>query len=269
MGQLALKDAGNPYFSAAIMSSVNAKNLDAVLLEVVTGGKDTPLPPAVIENLLRLAHAFGDKKAMAVLLNAIGQPKEGKVASWQFSALAGLLDALEQRGTSLAKIQKDEAAALQASQEQLAGLFAAARASVADAKAPRAERLQAVRLLGRGLDRQAGGYASSADRSPDAPGGRRFSNGGGGHAGAANRSEGSRIAAAKLAKLWSCNACARQVAGRGFLAGANGKKPCSPRSNASRFLPLRSGRRRALRLARSEGTQATPGPGCAGLSGRG
>ena len=163
LGQLALKDAGNPYFSAAIMSSVNAKNLDAVLLEVVTAGKDDPVPPAVIENLLRMAHAFGDKKAMVVLLNAIGQPKEGKVASWQFSALAGLLDALEQRGTSLAKTQMDDAAALQASQEQLAGLFAAARALVADSQSPRAERLQAVRLLGRGLDRQREDMAILAD----------------------------------------------------------------------------------------------------------
>ena len=39
LGQLALRDAGDRYLTAAVMSSVNRKNLDRVLLTVMKGGE--------------------------------------------------------------------------------------------------------------------------------------------------------------------------------------------------------------------------------------
>jgi putative heme-binding domain-containing protein len=68
--------------------------------------------------------------------------------------LAGLLDTLDQRNSSLAKLQQNGEGEVQAAVRQLAGLFDAARAAVADTHTPVAERLEAVRLLGRGLDRR-------------------------------------------------------------------------------------------------------------------
>src|SRR5205085_8209974 len=64
------------------------------------------------------------------------------------AALAGWLDALDQRNTPLKKLAKE------ADLRQLDAVFGAARKSVRDAKAPLPERVQAVRLLGRGLDHQ-------------------------------------------------------------------------------------------------------------------
>src|SRR5262249_4462488 len=68
----------------------------------------------------------------------------------------GLLDALDQRSTSLARLRSEGDKELREALKQLEGLFTAARASLADRKAPRQERLRAVPLLGRGLDKRTG-----------------------------------------------------------------------------------------------------------------
>jgi putative membrane-bound dehydrogenase-like protein len=154
LGQLAVKDAGDRYLSAAVMSSVNAKNLDAVLLSVMANSRKAAPPSALVENLLRLANALGNRKALTTLLTEVAKPDGGKYASWQFTALAGLLDALDQRSMPLAKVRDEGDDETKAAVKRLAGLFEAARVIVADAKVTE-ERLLAVRLLGRGLDRHA------------------------------------------------------------------------------------------------------------------
>jgi putative heme-binding domain-containing protein len=66
--------------------------------------------------------------------------------------LANLLDGLEQRGSSLAQLQREGGKNLKAAVRSVAGLFQVARALTKDDKAPPADRLVAVRLLGRGPD---------------------------------------------------------------------------------------------------------------------
>src|SRR5207248_9523531 len=73
-------------------------------------------------------------------------------APWQFSALAGLLDTLDQRNSSLATLQQSGESEVKTAVQQLTKLFDAARQSVSDTQKPQAERLQAVRLLGRAPD---------------------------------------------------------------------------------------------------------------------
>jgi putative membrane-bound dehydrogenase-like protein len=150
LGRLAASSAGDRYLTAAVLSSVNGKNLDAVLLAALKSGKG-PQPAGLVENLLRLAGALGNTSATAMLLKAVGTPEDGKHPAWQFSALGALLDTLDARNSSLAQLGKDEG--LKAAVENLSALFAAARKVAPDPKSPPAERAQAVRLLGRGLDR--------------------------------------------------------------------------------------------------------------------
>jgi putative membrane-bound dehydrogenase-like protein len=154
LGQLALRDAGDRYLRAAVMSSVNRKNLDRVLLAVMKGSGKTPPPASLVESLLRLANALGDSKAMITLLKTISTPEKGKYAPWQFATLAGLLDALDERNTPLSQLRKDAGEELQAVLKQVSGLFAAARAVLADERAAQDDKLRAIRLLGRGLDQQ-------------------------------------------------------------------------------------------------------------------
>ncbi len=154
LGQLGLRHGGDPYLLAAVMSSVTKKNLDAVLLTVLAGDRLSPPPAALTENLLRLATALGNTKTLASLLVKVATPGDGEYATWQFAALAGLLDTLDQRNSSLAKLHQEGNEELKASLQQVAKLFEAARVIVIDKHAPRDEQAQAIRLLGRGLDHQ-------------------------------------------------------------------------------------------------------------------
>ncbi len=154
LGQLAVREAGDRFLLAAVMSSLNKKNLDAVLATVLTSSQDTPPAAAVIENLLRLANALGETRTLSTLLTRVATPEKGRYAAWQYTALAGLLEMLDQRSSSLAKSQQEGNADLQAALKRLAGLFEAARTTVTSQQAPRAEQLAAIRLLGHGLDQQ-------------------------------------------------------------------------------------------------------------------
>src|SRR5262249_23041515 len=102
LGQLLLKESGDRYFLTALLSSVNRKNLDAVLLAVLSGSKDGAPPAQLVERLLGLASAFGHSRATVTLLKAVATPEQGKHAAWQVAALAALLDDLDQRGAALA-----------------------------------------------------------------------------------------------------------------------------------------------------------------------
>jgi putative membrane-bound dehydrogenase-like protein len=154
LGKLLVQDGGDRYFAAAALSSVNKKNLDAVLLAVLQGGKDSAATAPLIEKLLGLASALSHDRATVTLLNAVATPQKGRFAPWQFTALTGLLDSLDQRNTSLAQLGKEGNEEMKAALQGLAPLFAAARAAVVDPKTPQDNRLQALRLLGRGLDQQ-------------------------------------------------------------------------------------------------------------------
>ncbi|MBY0523457.1 MAG: c-type cytochrome [Gemmataceae bacterium] len=154
LGELAIKDVGDRFISAAVMSSVSAKNLDAVLLAIVSADPKGPPPPALLENLLRLANALKHNKAFVVLLTRVSTPEKEKYAAWQFGALAGLLDALDQRNTPLSKLEADGDAELKTAIKKLAALFQAARAVLADKNVAKEDQLLALRLIGRGLDRQ-------------------------------------------------------------------------------------------------------------------
>src|SRR5206468_3710467 len=87
-------------------------------------------------------------------LNAVATPAQGRYASWQFTALAGLLDGLDRRNSSLKRLADEGGDELRRTVAQLAGLFAAARSVAVDPTARPEDRQQAVRLLGRGLDQQ-------------------------------------------------------------------------------------------------------------------
>ncbi len=155
LGQLAVREADERRLLTAVLSSVSAKNLDTVLNAVLSESKNAPPPAALIDRLLRLASAFGQPGTIASLLGAVGTPEKGQYGAWQYTALSGLLDALEARGSSLAVLAKNADDPLKESLRRVEGLFVAARAAVADEKAVPAARVQAVPLLGRGMTRQA------------------------------------------------------------------------------------------------------------------
>lgn len=148
LGQLARAAAGDRYLLAAVLSSVNARNFDAVLGAALSGGAEPP-PGALVENLLRMASALATPEATGTLLKTVGARENGHYADWQFAALATLLDALDARNASLAKLIQQAG-----TDGGVLGLFDAARATARDPQAPVARRRESLRLLGRGPDRQ-------------------------------------------------------------------------------------------------------------------
>ena len=96
---------------------------------------------------MRVAAALKHTKALLTLLGAVGSAKDGKYTPWQFTALAGLLDALDQRGLTLAKL-RDQDPELKDAIGKLGDLFKAARSTSPTANTPE-DRHQAMLLLGR------------------------------------------------------------------------------------------------------------------------
>ncbi len=94
LGQMALRFADNRFMVAALLSSITADNLHAVLAAVLSPGEGNQPPAEILEQLIALGIAYGDDRALAGALEKIGRPHDGKYADWQLTALAGLLDAL-------------------------------------------------------------------------------------------------------------------------------------------------------------------------------
>lgn len=134
LGKMAVAATDDPYMLAAVMSSVNRDNLDAVTKTVLSGGK---APPRLIGVLLSIVVGYG--RSGSELLDLFAKPESGRFAAWQLAAVADLLDSLDQRG------QSPDPAAL----ARLVPLFTHARTLAGDAKASAADRSIALRLLGR------------------------------------------------------------------------------------------------------------------------
>jgi putative heme-binding domain-containing protein len=133
---VALRDAKDPYVTAAVLSSVKKANVAAVVTGITKDPKRKPSPD-MISKLVQTAAALGDEGALQTAIdfiaNSAGEP--GK----QFTALAGALDGVERSGKSLGSMT-----------DKLAGIFDAAReAAIDDAAAPEL-RSAAVALLARG-----------------------------------------------------------------------------------------------------------------------
>jgi len=136
LGRLAVAAGDDPFIRSAIMSSINAKNLEPIFRTVL---QDNNAPTKWFDSLLNMATAFGQKDARNTLLKLLAEPKDGKFTTWQFTALADWLDSLEQKNTS------PDGEALRSLQP----ILVVAREQVADAKIEAKERAIACRLLGR------------------------------------------------------------------------------------------------------------------------
>ena len=81
---------------AAAYSSLNEKNLEAVLTAVIRHAAAEP-PAELLKTLLGLAASYKNEPALVRGLDLIATPRDGKYAAWQVAALTGLLDSLGPR----------------------------------------------------------------------------------------------------------------------------------------------------------------------------
>lgn len=155
LGHLLLEEGSDRWMFSAVMSSINKSNIDSLLAAIIAGKKAAGAqadPPNfnLVENLLGMAAAFGNDKALTSLLSRVASPARGKYSAAQFQAVGGLLDTLDRQNTPLSKLNTDANAALRTALAQLDGILAAARTTALDEAAADSDRVAAVRLLGRG-----------------------------------------------------------------------------------------------------------------------
>jgi putative membrane-bound dehydrogenase-like protein len=143
LAALAVRHGDDPFLIAAVLSSVHAGNIGEVLTGVFAGRPGTPPPEDLVQRLLGVATALGDRKALPRILREVTTPKDGRFAPRQMAALAGVLDALERRGQPLEKLPDRDI------RDQIGRMLDQAHATAADATAAEADRLAAVAVLGR------------------------------------------------------------------------------------------------------------------------
>src|SRR5207253_3990692 len=137
------KHPEDAYLMAAVLSSVHTQNLPEVLAGVFAGTADTSPPEQLVQRLLSVATALGDKKSLPAILHRVATPREGRFDRWQWAALVGVLDALARQGRSLAQLNKEQMT------EQIKQMLAEARRMEADTRDAESERLAVVQVLGR------------------------------------------------------------------------------------------------------------------------
>lgn len=150
LAKLALEEAEHPLIEAAIMSSVTRRLGDVV--DAIADSVPQQPQAEVLAKLLAVASAMNQADAMLPLIRIVAGGGDEQPATWQLQALGDWLDALGKRNESLASLHAHMPQAVQRAIAQLGGLFDYARRLAIDAKGSDADRLVAIRLLGRGLD---------------------------------------------------------------------------------------------------------------------
>src|SRR5207248_2295917 len=98
-----VRHADDPFLAAAVMSSIHPKNIGRVLGGVLSAAGTKGPPANLSRQLLKLAVTMDEGGSLAPALKVVTTPREGKYAPWQMAALAGVMDALERRGQTIAK----------------------------------------------------------------------------------------------------------------------------------------------------------------------
>jgi putative membrane-bound dehydrogenase-like protein len=143
LATLALRHADDPYLTAAVLSSANAGNVGDLLTGVFASAADRAPPEALLQRVLGVATALGDRETLPRVLRDVTTPRQGRFAGWQMAALAGVLDALQRRGQSPEAVLGGPLAA------QAGQMFDRARSTAADEDATERDRLAAITVLGR------------------------------------------------------------------------------------------------------------------------
>lgn len=159
LGRLAVRYANDPWITAAALSSAT-RNLTEMVAAVLAASGQAPPPAGLTAQLLSIAAATGRTEAIVELVPAISRDVDGKYAPWQLSALGELLNLLDRRNKTLVQFRDEAPELLRDAVNELAGLFAHARAVTTDPQADESLRLAAIELLGRGLEGQADDIAA-------------------------------------------------------------------------------------------------------------
>jgi putative membrane-bound dehydrogenase-like protein len=150
--KLAERDPDNEELQLAVLSSA-PKHFVEMLRVVMERAREQVALTRLLGPLLELAAASENKKSFANALNVVGRAENNQYVPWQYSAVADVLDSLEHRGITLAKLEAGAGQDLKIAIRNLEPMFLAARATAFPENAlhkPEMTLLPTLRLLARG-----------------------------------------------------------------------------------------------------------------------
>ena len=154
LSHLAASDGNDPWMRAAILSS-SVGVADQILVDLFKNETASQGRDQIVESLIATALGNDLDSNLKTLLSLFATPQ---VEPWQFSAIRSLLDSLGRKREWLTKLIKRDDEELQLAIKKLRPLFDEARklASNSDPLSGQAaaNRITALHLLGRGIDRQ-------------------------------------------------------------------------------------------------------------------
>ena len=111
LAKLALRHADDQLLTAAVVSSLTADNLAAVVAAVLDPAAGDP-PQRIVRDLLATAAGANGGSALPAVLAAAVKPDGGRFRPWQLAAAAGALDVLTRRGKGWDAVPADTRTAL-------------------------------------------------------------------------------------------------------------------------------------------------------------
>jgi putative membrane-bound dehydrogenase-like protein len=147
LAELALRHANDPYLSAAVLSSVNERNVQQVLGSVTSSGDHTAVSRNAVAQLVKMAAALGKYDSAFDLFASHCQPDQDRFAAWQLVVLSELLDVLATQERGRLVLREHDAARAHATR-----MFAHARGVASDVSATEPDRLATIRLLKHDFD---------------------------------------------------------------------------------------------------------------------
>ncbi|WP_406699828.1 PVC-type heme-binding CxxCH protein [Singulisphaera sp. Ch08] len=146
LATLIQREPNDRWFRAAVLSSA-VPHVGTIIAALFENAKDEAPPTLILDPLFALAATAKESEGLASLVATLSTPagQGGQFASWQFSALASLLDASARARKPVAQTDLNRFEKIREAARTLAG----------DDKAGEEDRLAAVRLLGRDKASQA------------------------------------------------------------------------------------------------------------------
>lgn len=151
LGAVAVTASDDPWLRAAALSSSTSQPLD-VLEAVLASPQESPGRGELIGGLVSTAaRGSTEPRNLGRLLKAVAPKRGAPVAGWQVTGVLRLQDALDRRKENLGAFLHSPDAGVRTAAEGIKGVFESAARIAANAHLDVSARLDAVRLLGRGL----------------------------------------------------------------------------------------------------------------------
>ncbi|MGE5191852.1 MAG: PVC-type heme-binding CxxCH protein [Deltaproteobacteria bacterium] len=148
LATLLLGNLDEPIMTAAVFSSLHAKNVSGAVAGVLGGENRAKIPPALLEKLFEVAAAVGGKTALPEIVTEVCTPHDNRFDDWQLAALGGIYAALERRHETPMQLVGE------AQRKQIRAVLDAAAHDVQESRLSEARRIAALRLVVRDLLRE-------------------------------------------------------------------------------------------------------------------